>query len=72
MTLQQVWAEAVTLNLDDRRELIKLLVDTLTESQSLETKHDILEFVGVGAEMWGGVDAQAYVNELREEWDSRP
>jgi excisionase family DNA binding protein len=32
----------------------------------------LLEFEGVGAEIWGGVDAQEYVNELRKEWDHRP
>lgn len=32
----------------------------------------LLEFEGVGAEIWGNVDAQEYVNELRKEWDHRP
>ena len=29
----------------------------------------IMELEGLGAEMWQGVDAQKYVNELRNEWD---
>lgn len=32
----------------------------------------LLEFEGVGAEIWGGVDAQEYVHDLRKEWDQRP
>jgi hypothetical protein len=65
MTLQEIWAQASALSLEDRRELIKLLVDSLTDNQTDEPQCDILDFVGVGAEMWAGIDAQAYVNELR-------
>jgi len=32
----------------------------------------LLELEGLGAEIWDGVDAQEYVNELRKEWDHRP
>ena len=31
-----------------------------------------MELHGLGAEIWEGVDAQEYVNELRKEWDHRP
>jgi len=31
----------------------------------------ILELEGLGAEIWAGVDAQQYVNELRNDWDHR-
>ena len=34
-------------------------------------KRDIMELHGLGAEIWEGVDAQSYVNELRQEWDER-
>jgi hypothetical protein len=32
-------------------------------------KHNIMELHGLGKEMWDGIDAQEYVNELRKEWD---
>ncbi len=32
----------------------------------------LLELEGLGADVWEGVDAQAYVDELRSEWDDRP
>ncbi len=32
-------------------------------------KRSILEFRGLGKEFWEGVDAQAYVDELRKERD---
>jgi hypothetical protein len=31
----------------------------------------LLELEGLGAEIWQGIDAQDYVNELRKEWDHR-
>jgi hypothetical protein len=34
-------------------------------------KRSILELHGLGAEIWQGIDAQDYVNELRSEWDQR-
>jgi hypothetical protein len=35
-------------------------------------QRDIMELHGLGKELWNGVDAQDYVNELRQEWDRRP
>lgn len=35
-------------------------------------KRSLLELEGLGAEIWEGVDAQEYVNELRNEWEHRP
>ena len=37
-----------------------------------EHKRSIMELHGLGAESWKGIDAQDYVNELRQEWDDRP
>jgi len=34
-----------------------------------EPEHSLLELEGLGAEIWQGIDAQQYVNELRDEWD---
>ena len=35
-------------------------------------KRSIMELHDLGAEIWEGVDAQEYVNELRNEWEHRP
>lgn len=75
MTLQEIMQEVHTLTLEERKQLIKMLVDTFTEtieSQPTLKKHSILDFKGVGAEMWNGIDAQEYVNQLRSEWDRQP
>ena len=32
-------------------------------------KRDLTELRGLGKEIWAGIDAQEYVNEMRDEWD---
>ena len=71
MLLREIIQEARTLPIEQRKQLIKILVDTLTETEAPK-KHSILEFAGRGAEMWEDIDAQQYVNQLRSEWDERP
>jgi hypothetical protein len=75
MTVEMLLEEIRTLSVAERKQLISAIVDTLTETPPTETarkKRSILEFEGVGAEMWQGVDAQEYVSQLRDEWDNRP
>ncbi|MCC7209549.1 MAG: hypothetical protein IT323_19730 [Anaerolineae bacterium] len=76
MTIQDVIRGAKALSASERRELIKILVDTLTDeggddqkSQPERRPRSLLELAGLGAEMWRDVDAQEYVNRLRSEWD---
>ncbi len=73
MTLQDILQEAKALSLVDRRELIKLLVDTLVqEKHDSESLHSILELRGLGREIWQGVNVDEYLNQMRDEWDQRP
>jgi hypothetical protein len=59
----------------ERIRLIALTADDLVEgaaSFAEPPKRNIMELHGLGAEIWGGMDAQEYINQLREEWDHRP
>jgi hypothetical protein len=40
-----------------------------TAPESHERQRSLLELEGLGAELWGSVDAPAYVERLRHEWD---
>lgn len=72
MTIEGILEEVRALSIAERKRLISAIIDTLTEpSEAQQKKRSILEFEGVGAEMWHGVDAQEYVNKLRSEWDNR-
>jgi len=71
MVLREIVQEARALSVEERKELIKLLVDSLTEDVPPKQR-SLLELAGLGAEIWEGIDAQEYVSQLRSEWDHRP
>lgn len=54
------------------RELAAAGKSVQPEADADEPLHDLLELEGLGAEIWEGVDAQEYVNALRDEWKHRP
>lgn len=55
----------------ERQRLLVLVSRDLADEDDGE-EHSILDLEGLGAEIWEGVDAQEYVNSLRDEWDHRP
>jgi hypothetical protein len=68
VTVEQILRQARTLSAEERKELVKQLIDTLDASQ----KRSLRELRGLGKAIWEGVDAQEYVSQLRREWDDRP
>lgn len=70
MTLREIIQEIPKLSAQERKDLIHVLVDSLTETSEAKT-HSLSELRGLGIEIWDGIDAQAYVNQLRDEWDER-
>lgn len=61
-----------------RAEQLRLLAMTADKLARLPVEHaespkrDIMELHGLGKELWEGVDAQAYVDQLRDEWEPSP
>ena len=72
MTVAEIVEQAKTLNVQERKQLVKSLVDTLDVPDVVPRQHRITELRGLGKEIWEGVDAQEYVNQLRDEWNHRP
>lgn len=59
------------LPVEEQIELLATIASKLVEGSDLaksEPKHSILELHGLGKELWQGIDAQEYVDGLREEW----
>jgi hypothetical protein len=71
MTVETLLQEIRTLTPADRQRILQEIISMQRGviSVSETPEHSILEFGGVGAEIWSGIDAQEYVNKLREEWD---
>ena len=60
------------LSLSDQLRLVELIVRHAASSTPPEPSplRSVMELHGLGAEIWEGIDAQEYVDKLREEWDS--
>lgn len=69
MTLDALAEKIKALPLEQRKQLVMVILDSLTENPMPKT-HRIQEFRGVGAHL-RDMDAQEYVNILRNEWDNR-
>jgi hypothetical protein len=70
MTIVEVLEQAKALKPSERKELVKLLIDTLDIPETIAPRQRRLsELRGLGKEIWAGIDAQEYVNRLRNEWD---
>jgi hypothetical protein len=73
MTVAEIMEQAKGLSQQEQKELIKLLVDALAVPGAWEAEpHRLSDLRGLGAEIWQGIDAQEYVDRLRDEWDQRP
>ncbi|MBU1599503.1 hypothetical protein KKG61_05300 [bacterium] len=55
------------LKVEDQLRLLEIMAGHLGKVVS-KKKHSIMELEGLGAEIWKGIDAQAYVNKERESW----
>ena len=73
MTMAEILHQAKTLSMQERKELVKLLIDSLDVPDAAPRQQRRLsELRGLGKEIWQGIDAQEYVNRLRNEWNERP
>lgn len=73
MTLQEIITEIPTLTIQERKQLLFAIFDSLTKDNNKERTLSILDFEGLGASLRDDtMDAQEYVNQLRSEWDHRP
>jgi hypothetical protein len=60
---------AESLTPDEQRRLLRELMTRVAKSSPAEPLHSILEFRGLGKEIWQGIDAQQYVRNERASWD---
>lgn len=68
MTVTEVLRQAKALSPAERKQLLDSLTDLISMEEN-KPKRSLFELRGVGKEIWKGIDAQAYVNEMRDEWD---
>jgi hypothetical protein len=72
-TAEEIYQQYVkSLPAGEKLRLIAKVSNDLIEDETEKPKRSIMELHGLGAEIWKGIDAQEYVNELRNEWEHRP
>ena len=59
------------LSRSQRRALLNILQTELQNGDADVRPHSILDLHGLGREIWHAVDPDAYVRELRDEWEER-
>jgi len=69
MSVEEIAREIPHLSIPERRQLLDVILDSLIDAQSRRTR-SVLDFAAAGE--WDGVDAQEYINQLRQEWENRP
>ena len=70
--IEQIYQSQIKpLTHEEKLRLVAMITSALAQGapRSATGKRNILELEGVGAEIWRGIDAQKYVNQLRDEWD---
>jgi len=71
MSIQDLIEEVQKLSADERKQLIQAIVLMDNAEVNAGHAHSLLDLVGLGSEIWSNVDAQTYIDDLRDEWDDR-
>ena len=74
MTLEQLYQQYIKpIPVAEQLKLISLISRELSKSSEPKEKkqRSLLELEGLGSEIWKEIDAQKYVDDLRNEWSHR-
>ncbi len=72
-TVEEIYQQYVKpLPDNEKLRLIAKVSSEMAKPEVEKPKRSLLELEGLGKEIWDGIDAQEYVNELRNEWEHRP
>lgn len=76
-TLEQIYQQWIQpLSFQQQLALINTITQRLMQAlpeesstSTIDASVNIMNLHGLGAEIWRGIDAQAYVHQLRDEWE---
>ncbi|GIV05377.1 MAG: hypothetical protein KatS3mg016_0952 [Fimbriimonadales bacterium] len=73
LTVEELYERYIrVLTPQQKIHLLAKIATELAESRVAEKPQSILELHGLGAEVWREIDIQAYIDQLRSEWDHHP
>ena len=69
LSMYDVLQQAKALKPSQRKELLRLLTRIVEVDEGIRPPPSLRDLIGLGEEYWKGVDSDAYINALRDEWD---
>ncbi|GBC94868.1 hypothetical protein HRbin16_00653 [bacterium HR16] len=72
LTIEELYEQHIaSRSIEEQLRLVQIIAQKLSEQakEAPKPQRSIMELHGLGHEIWEGVDAQEYVNQLRDEWD---
>jgi hypothetical protein len=66
---EDVLKQVLLLSPEDQLELLKFLADIVLPWVTVRPQHSVLEFRGMGKELWQGIDVKQYIEEERNSWE---
>ena len=69
LTYDEILNQVRRLELVDQARLLEELATIVHSRVRAWPKHSVLEFKGMGKEVWEGIDVEKYIEEERNSWD---
>jgi hypothetical protein len=67
--LNDVINQVEHLSPDEQIQLLEDLGAIIRRRITQQSKHNVMEFLGMAKEYWKGVDVEKFINEERNSWD---
>jgi len=65
----EILNQAQRLTTDQQLRLLEELAAFIRQKVTTEPLHSVLEFEGMGKELWQGVDVEKYIDDERNSWE---
>ena len=69
LTYDEILNQVRRLELEDQVRLLEELAAIVRYRVRAWPKHSIMEFKGLGKEVWEGIDVEKYIDEERNSWE---
>jgi len=66
---EEVLHQVQLLSFDDQLRLLEELASIIRKQFTSRPKHSVLEFKGMGKELWESIDVEKYIVEERNSWE---
>ena len=66
---REALSQVLRLTHDEQLQLLEILSSIVHNRDKTRPRHSILEFEGLGKEVWQGIDVEKYIEEERNSWE---